>query len=199
METQTKLRGWWWFIAHCSPVVFLILLNINTLMILMHAGITWWSQGRRWGQGIWWNAAKHRLFFQSAGDCSVAAEVGKESRQVIGLALHKTTSCWVKAETKWYCQWRHWHNHSVALLSHICPFPALWVFQQHSFLGFSRVSEQITQINRFVATLQAERPALSLSSIDSSGWPKSAQTYLTPAKQLGGENQLFWEFTKPVH
>lgn len=32
------------------------------------------------GQGIWWNAAKHRLFLQSAGVWSVVAEIGKESR-----------------------------------------------------------------------------------------------------------------------
>lgn len=32
------------------------------------------------GQGIWGNAAKHRLFLQTAGVCSVVAEIGKESR-----------------------------------------------------------------------------------------------------------------------
>lgn len=92
-----------------------------------------------------------------------------------------------------------WHNHSVALLSHICPqapSPVLWVSQQHSFIGFSSVSEWITLIKRSGAALQAGKP--TLSSIHSSGWPKSAQTCLTAAKQQGGENQLFWEFTELV-
>lgn len=38
-----------------TPVLFLIpdliLLNINNLMILIHAGLAWWSKGRRWGSG----------------------------------------------------------------------------------------------------------------------------------------------------
>lgn len=43
-----------------------ILLNINTLMSLIHAGFTWWSKGRRWGSG---SAAKHKLFLQRAVGC----------------------------------------------------------------------------------------------------------------------------------
>lgn len=50
------------------------------------------------GQGAWWNAAKHRLFLQRAGDCSVEAETGRESRQVIGITLHRIASCWVKTD-----------------------------------------------------------------------------------------------------
>ena len=52
------------------------------------------------GQGVWWKAAKHRLFLHRAGDCSVEAETRRESRQVIGITLYKITSCCVKTETK---------------------------------------------------------------------------------------------------
>lgn len=121
-----KQRGWWWFIAHHPVVVFipaLILLNINTLMILMHAGITWWSQGRRWGSGNMVECCQA----QAVPPKSWILQCGSRNRQGNYVGNRTSTAQNHKLLGQGWDQMilavmSLWHNHSMALLSHICPW-----------------------------------------------------------------------------
>lgn len=85
-----------------SPVVSLLLdlmmLNINNLMILIHAVLAWWSRGRRWGQSARWKLPTKGCSEKLVTALWVRGDpMGRESRngEVRGIALCKIKHSWV--------------------------------------------------------------------------------------------------------
>lgn len=149
-------------------------------MILMHAGITWWSQGRRWGSGNVVECCQAQAVPPKCWrlQCGSRNREGKQGGSRTSTAQNPKITAGSRLrpnDTGSDVIVTQSQGGSAKPRLSSGPFPVLWVFQQHIFLEFSSAAEQITLVNRFVTTLEAEGPA-SIPQTDPSQhrrvWPQ---------------------------